>query len=64
MININSHITIVLSELSGLRIRGAESGPKQRIGSLSTRLNPDVERPTMLIREKKRTDQSEARIAE
>jgi hypothetical protein len=47
-----------------LRIREAEFDSKQRIESLSTRLNLDVERLTMLIREKKRIDQSERRIIE
>jgi hypothetical protein len=47
-----------------LRIREIEFDSKQRIESLSTRLNLDVERLTMLIREKKRIDQLEKRIAE
>jgi hypothetical protein len=46
-----------------LRIREIEFDSKQRIESLSTRLNLDVERLTMLIRKKKRIDQSEKRIA-
>jgi hypothetical protein len=47
-----------------LKIRKVEFNSKQKIESLSTRLNLDVERLTMLIREKKRIDQSEERIAE
>jgi hypothetical protein len=47
-----------------LRIREVEFDSKQRIEFLSTRLNLDVERLTMLIREKKRIDQLEERIAE
>jgi hypothetical protein len=47
-----------------LRIRRVEFDSKQRIKSLSTRLNLDVERLIMLIREKKRIDQLEKRIAE
>jgi hypothetical protein len=40
-----------------LKIRKVEFDSKQRIEFLSTRLNLDVERLTMLIREKKRIDQ-------
>jgi hypothetical protein len=47
-----------------LRIREIEFDSKQKIEFFSTRLNLDVERLTMLIREKKRIDQSEKRIAE
>jgi hypothetical protein len=47
-----------------LRIKRVEFDSKQRIEFLSTRLNFDVERLTILIREKKRIDQSKRRIAE
>jgi hypothetical protein len=64
--NKHSNVDIILRFVSGpdirleyqrhLRIREIEFDSNQRIKSFSTRLNLDVERLTMLIREKKRID--------